>query len=78
MSDPSVTICTNEEAGINSLLEQTLQQSKLWSAIESKRKTTKLSKENFNILIKPDLWFYELNASTGTSTRLIEHLVSRS
>jgi uncharacterized protein (DUF362 family) len=76
MNDPSVTICTNREAGINSLLEQTLQQSKLWSAIESKRKTTKLSKENFRILIKPDLWFYELNASTGISTRLVEHLIS--
>ena len=76
MSDPSVTICTNKEAGINSLLEQTLQQSKLWNTIEAKRKARKLSKENFNILIKPDLGFYELNATTGTSTRLVEHLVS--
>ena len=76
MSDSSVTICTSEEAGINSLLEQTLEQSGLWSDIETRRKTTKLSKENFNILIKPDLWFYELNDSIGTSTRLIEHLVS--
>jgi len=76
MSDSSVTICTSEEAGMNSLLEQTLEQSGLWSDIETRRKTTGLPKENFNILIKPDFWFYELNDSTGASARLIEHLVS--
>ncbi|MEO8763371.1 MAG: DUF362 domain-containing protein [Ginsengibacter sp.] len=76
MSDPTVTICTDNEAGINSLLEQTLMQSGLWKAIESKRKTTNLSKADFNILVKPDLGFYELNATTGTSTALIECLVT--
>ena len=76
MRDPSVTICTSIAAGINGLLEQTLQLSKLWNAIESKRKAAKLSKGNFNILIKPDLEFYELNATTTSSTRLVEHLVS--
>ena len=75
MSDSSVTICTQKDAGIFSLLEQTLQLSKIWAAIESKRKRQKVSKKDFNILIKPDLEFYELNASTGTSTELVEHLV---
>jgi uncharacterized protein (DUF362 family) len=75
MSDSTVTICTNAEVGINGLLEQTLQQSKLFNAIEAKRKISKLSKENFLILIKPDFEFYELNATTGISTQLIEHLI---
>ncbi len=76
MSEPSVTICTGKEKDTNSLLQQTLEQAKLWSAIESKRKTSKLSKRNFKILIKPDLNFYDLTASTGISTQLVEHLIS--
>ncbi|MEO8414206.1 MAG: DUF362 domain-containing protein [Ginsengibacter sp.] len=76
MSVSTVTICTDKAASMHSLLEQTLSQSKLWSGIEKKRKAAGLSKENFKILIKPDLLFYELNATTGTSTSLVEHLVS--
>jgi uncharacterized protein (DUF362 family) len=76
MSDFAVTIVTNKEMDVNSLLKQTLEQAKLWAIIESKRKATKLSKKNFKILIKPDLNFYDLSAATGISTQLTEHLIS--
>ena len=76
MSDSQVTICTNAVADANSLLEQTLQQSGLWTALEEKVKQSDLSKENFSVLIKPDLEFYELNTTTGTSPQLVEHLIS--
>ncbi|MGI8581487.1 MAG: DUF362 domain-containing protein [Chitinophagaceae bacterium] len=76
MSEAIVTICTDAVADANSLLEQTLQQSRLWKTLEEKRKKANLSKENFSILVKPDIEFYELNATTGTSPQLVEHLIS--
>ncbi len=76
MSEAGVNICSNTTSDINSLLEQTLQQAQIFNAIEAKRKTTKLSKKNFSILIKPDLEFYELNGTTGVSPSLLEHFIS--
>jgi uncharacterized protein (DUF362 family) len=76
MSDASVIICTDTSASVNSLLEVALQQAKLWSFIESKRKVKKLARKNFRILIKPDMDCYELNGTTGIAASVVEHLVS--
>ena len=75
MPDISVTICSNKKSGIKELLEQTIKQSKLYDAIEIKRANTKVAKEDFQIIIKPDLEFYELNGTTGVTTEVSEHLV---
>lgn len=76
MPDISVTICSNYNSGINELLQQTLQKSKLYELLEFKRKKSKISKDNFRILIKPDLEFYKLDGTTGVSVQLVEHLIS--
>jgi uncharacterized protein (DUF362 family) len=75
MPDISVTICSNKKSGIKELLQQTIEQSKLYDAIEVKRANTKIAKEDFQIIIKPDLEFYELNGNTGVSTEVVEHLI---
>jgi len=71
-----VTVCTDTQTEAESLLAATLEQSGFWNYLDEKRKKINVPPENFCVLIKPDLEFYEVPSATGTDPALVEHLVS--
>ena len=70
-----VSICHSESADAKSLLTETLEKANFWKVLDYERAAQKIRKAKFSILIKPDLEVYDLDASTGTDPRLVEHLI---
>jgi uncharacterized protein (DUF362 family) len=56
-------------------LERVLNRSGFWLILENARRRTKLRKDKFEIVIKPDLNAFELTGSTATDPRLVEFLI---
>ena len=57
------------------LLESALVQAGFWSNLTQARRRAKVKPEDFQILIKPDLTFFDKGGSTGTDPVLVEHLI---
>src|SRR2546430_1768450 len=68
-------VVSNPTADRFSLLEAALIQSGFWGHLDQARRAAKLQPNNFRILIKPDLGFFEKGSATGTDPALVEHLV---
>ena len=58
-------------------LERALTRSGFWDVLEEIRKQTRLSKDKFEILVKPDLNAFELTGSTATDPNLVEFLIDQ-
>lgn len=58
-------------------LERALNRSGFWLALDDARKRVRVSKNKFEILIKPDLNAFELTGSTATDPRLVEFLIDQ-
>ncbi len=77
--EASRTTCTavvlHAEADKFGLLEELLQESCFWITMQEKHFRSGLNKDDFKILIKPDLNACELAGSTATDPELVEHLI---
>jgi uncharacterized protein (DUF362 family) len=58
-------------------LELALNRSGFWLALNGARRRVRVSKNKFEILIKPDLNAFELTGSTATDPRLVEFLIDQ-
>jgi uncharacterized protein (DUF362 family) len=76
-SKPTVqaVVVSNPTADRFSLLETALTQAGFWANLAQARRRAKLRPEEFQILIKPDLGFFEKGSATGTDPALVDHLV---
>lgn len=59
----------------NKALENALTQSQFWKCIENYRLSLGKAETELRIVIKPDLELYDVQSSTGTDPRLVEHLI---
>jgi uncharacterized protein (DUF362 family) len=59
----------------NKVLENALAQSQFWKCLEKGRLSLGKVQSALRILIKPDLDLYDVQSSTGTDPRLVEHLI---
>lgn len=73
---PFVNIATDTALPASVLLEQILNTCGFWTYLEEKRQLQQLTREEFIILIKPDLEIFEAGSITGTNPLLVEHLIS--
>ena len=72
---PLVVACSDKNRSAQSLLELALGKALFWQHIEIIRTKTNLPKEDFKILIKPDLEIFEAKGPTGTDPSIVEHLI---
>ncbi len=75
MSETS-TVCIAHETGISApaLLERALEQAGFWVHIAATRRRFG-NGTPFQVIIKPDLGFYDVSISDGTDPELVEHLI---
>jgi len=57
------------------ILENALAKSHFWKCLETCRLRTGHTQSSLHIVIKPDLELYDVQSSTGTDPRLVEHLI---
>jgi len=58
------------------ILEQALEAADFWGCIGRRLRALKKSASALRIVIKPDLELYDVEASTGTDPRLVEHFIA--
>jgi len=68
-------VVSNPGADRFSLLEAALNQAGFWAHLAQARRRANLPPDEFQILIKPDLGFFEKGSATGTDPALVEALV---
>ncbi len=73
---PSVCIRHTPGGTPDLMLEEILDASGFWTAMESVRRTQKISRDRFSIAIKPDLDVFNLALPSGTDRHLVQHLAS--
>jgi len=72
---PHIAVVLQDNADKFTLLDNVLQQSGFWFALQEKLYRTGLDKDSFKILIKPDFNACELLGSTATDPELVEYLI---
>ena len=72
---PHVAVVLQSEEDKLGLLDELLQSSSFWLALQEKHFRSGLDKHDFKILIKPDLNACELTGSTATDPELVEQLI---
>ena len=68
-------LVSNPSADRFSLLEAALTQAGFWTHLAQARRRAKLQPDEFQILIKPDLAFFEKGSATGTDPALVDYLI---
>ena len=78
MSNKPPSLCVRHAPGgtPESTLEEILDASGFWNAIESVRHATKIPRDGLRIAIKPDLDVFNLALPSGTDRILVHHLAS--
>ena len=70
-----VVIGSRKDGNARRLLEETLEQAGFWKRIERERRSCRVEKSDFRVVIKPDLEFFDRDAATGTDPELVEQLI---
>lgn len=71
-----VCIAHEQGAEAQALLERALEQSGFWAHIDAARRMAGgVDAASFQIIVKPDLGFFDASAIDGTDPRLVEHLI---
>lgn len=58
------------------ILEHALVKSRFWNCLEKRRASLNKPASSMRIVIKPDLELFDVESSTGTDARLVEHLIA--